>query len=136
MVGNKYEPVQNEESCALLDALTEESGAHFETAGALRGGRETFVTLKLPESMVFDGRDGSKDRTDFYLAALNSRQVVEVPVPGPDRLPRPEHRRHIPPRDPAAVAVNDPFSDLAGITKRPALLACSNRQQIGETNDH
>ena len=28
--------------------------------------------MKLPTSMVFDGRDGSKDRTDFYLAALNS----------------------------------------------------------------
>ena len=42
------------------------------TAGALRGGRETFVTMKLPNAMVFDGRDGSKDRTEFYLAALNS----------------------------------------------------------------
>ncbi|WP_425005581.1 DUF932 domain-containing protein [Mycolicibacterium sp. S3B2] len=72
VVGNKYEPMQNEASCDLLDALTGESGAVYETAGALRGGRETFVTMKLPESMVFDGRDGSKDRTDFYLAALNS----------------------------------------------------------------
>jgi hypothetical protein len=69
VVGSKYEPVQNEESCALLNALTDESGAVFETAGALRGGRETFVTMKMPESMSFDG---SKDRTDFFLAALNS----------------------------------------------------------------
>jgi phage/plasmid-like protein (TIGR03299 family) len=72
VVGSKYEPVQNEESCALLNALTDESGAVFETAGALRGGRETFVTMRLPESMTFDGVDGSKDRTDFMLAALNS----------------------------------------------------------------
>jgi phage/plasmid-like protein (TIGR03299 family) len=72
VVGSKYEPVQNEESCALLNALTDESGAVFETAGALRGGRETFVTMKMPESMSFDGIDGSKDRTDFFLAALNS----------------------------------------------------------------
>ena len=72
VVGSKYEPVQNEASCGLLDAITDESGAHFETAGALRGGRETFITMKLPNSMVFDGIDGSKDRTDFYLAALNS----------------------------------------------------------------
>jgi phage/plasmid-like protein (TIGR03299 family) len=72
VVGNKYEPMQNEASCQLLDALTGESGAVYETAGALRGGRETFVTMKLPESMVFDGIDGSKDRTDFYLASLNS----------------------------------------------------------------
>lgn len=73
VVGSKYEPVQNEASCELLDALVDESGgARYETAGALRGGRETFVTMKLPNSMVFDGIDGSKDRTDFYLAALNS----------------------------------------------------------------
>ena len=44
----------------------------FETAGALRGGREIFVTMRLPKAMTFDGSDGSKDRTDFYLAALNS----------------------------------------------------------------
>lgn len=72
VVGSKYEPVQNEASCELLDALVDESGAHFETAGALRGGRETFVTIKLPQVIVFDGRDGTKDRTELYLAALNS----------------------------------------------------------------
>lgn len=72
VVGSKYEPLQNEASCELLNALTDQGGAHFETAGGLRGGRETFLTMKLPETMVFDGIDGSKDRTDFYLAALNS----------------------------------------------------------------
>ncbi|MBN3459772.1 DUF945 domain-containing protein [Mycobacterium sp. DSM 3803] len=72
VVGGKYTPVQNEASCAVLDALTDESGAHFETAGALRGGRETFLTMKLPKTMTFEGHDGSKDRTDWYLAALNS----------------------------------------------------------------
>lgn len=71
-VGTKYEPVQNEASCSILDALTDESGAHFETAGALRGGRETFVTMRLPKSMTLAGRDGNPDRTDWYLAALNS----------------------------------------------------------------
>lgn len=72
VVGSKYQPVQNEDSCDLLDALVDESGAHFETAGALRGGRETFITMKLPTAMDFDGRDGTLDRTEFYLAALNS----------------------------------------------------------------
>jgi phage/plasmid-like protein (TIGR03299 family) len=72
VVGSKYVPLQNEASCTLLDALTEEGGAVYETAGALRGGRETFVTMKLPTSMTFEGPDGTKDRTDWYLAALNS----------------------------------------------------------------
>ncbi|MGO9031958.1 DUF932 domain-containing protein [Mycobacterium sp.] len=87
VVGSKYEPVQNEASCELLDALVDQSGgAHFETAGALRDGRETFVTMKLPSTMVFDGKDGSKDRTDFYLAALNSHDGY---------LPLPNTRRHL-----------------------------------------
>jgi Domain of unknown function (DUF932) len=72
VVGNKYKPVQNEASCTILNTLTDESGAVYETAGALRGGRETFVTLKLRETMTFEDRDGSADRTDWYLAALNS----------------------------------------------------------------
>ncbi|MGD9620591.1 MAG: DUF932 domain-containing protein [Mycolicibacterium sp.] len=72
VVGTRYEPVQNEASCAVLDAITDEAGAHFETAGALKGGRETFVTMKLPKTMTFEGRDGSRDRTEWYLAALNS----------------------------------------------------------------
>jgi hypothetical protein len=33
VVGTKYEPVQNEESCTLLDALTQDSGAVYATLG-------------------------------------------------------------------------------------------------------
>ena len=39
VVGNQYVPVQNEDHTDLLNALVDESGAHFETAGALWGGR-------------------------------------------------------------------------------------------------
>jgi hypothetical protein len=86
VVGTKYEPVQNEASCQLLDALVDQSGAHFETAGALRGGRETFVTMKLPRSIVFTGKDGSRDTTSFYLVALNSHDGY---------LPLSDHHRHL-----------------------------------------
>jgi len=79
-------PRARQRDSALLNALTDESGAVFETAGALRGGRETFVTMRLPESMAFDGIDGSKDRTDFMLAALNSHDGY---------LPLAEMRRHL-----------------------------------------
>lgn len=85
VVGPSYTPIQNEENADLLNALVDESGAHFETAGALRGGRETFVTMKLPESMVLDG-PGGEDRTDLYIAALNSHdgnsafRIIVTPV--------------------------------------------------------
>ena len=42
--------------------------------------------MKLPKSMTFEGRDGSKDRTDSYLAALNSHDGY---------LPLAELRRHL-----------------------------------------
>lgn len=68
VVGNQYDPFQNEESADLLDAITAESGAHIETAGSLREGKETFVTMRLPETMLVGGADG----VDLYLSALNT----------------------------------------------------------------
>lgn len=67
-VGSHYTPIQNEEHAELLNTLVDESGAHFETAGSLRGGRETFITMKLPETMQV----GGKDAVDLNLVALNS----------------------------------------------------------------
>ena len=68
VVGRGYTPIQNEEHAALLDALVDESGAHFETAGSLRGGRQVFLTMKLPTTM----RIGGVDPVDLYLVACNS----------------------------------------------------------------
>ena len=56
VVGSGYTVVQNEEHCELLNLLVDEAGAHFETAGSLRGGRETFVTMKLPQSITLAGQ--------------------------------------------------------------------------------
>lgn len=68
VVGSYYSPIQNEEHVDLLNALVDESGAHFETAGSLKDGREIFVSMKLPESMQV----GGVDPVDLYLIALNS----------------------------------------------------------------
>lgn len=67
-VGGHYLPIQNEAHNVLLDAITDESGANRETAGSLKGGRETFVSMKLPEAMQVGGQDA----VDLYLTALNS----------------------------------------------------------------
>lgn len=67
-VGSAYKVIQNEEHAALLDALVDESGAHFETAGALDGGRRVFVTMKLPGHMLV----GGVDKVDTYIAAINT----------------------------------------------------------------
>ncbi|MFJ3714087.1 DUF932 domain-containing protein [Streptomyces sp. NPDC090053] len=82
VVGTDYHPVQNEEHAEFLNLLADESGAHFETAGSLKGGRQVFLTMKLPTGMTLGGRD----RTDLYIAALNSHdgstafRVVVTPI--------------------------------------------------------
>lgn len=68
MVGKIYQPVQNEQACDLLNFIVDATGAHFETAGSLRGGREVFVTMKLPDTMMVAGIDAM----DLYLAMCTS----------------------------------------------------------------
>lgn len=67
-VGNAYTIIQNEELAGLLNALVDESGAHFETAGAIDNGRKVFITMKLPGSIMV----GGVDKVDSYLAAMTS----------------------------------------------------------------
>ena len=68
IVGDRYHILQNEELVGLLDTLVDESGAHFETAGAIDGGRKVFVTMKMPGHI----KVGGVDRVDQYLAAVTS----------------------------------------------------------------
>ncbi len=67
VVGRGYTVIQNEEHADLLNRLVDE-GAHFETAGSLRGGRAVFLSMKLPSTMQL----GGIDPVDTYLIALNS----------------------------------------------------------------
>ncbi len=67
-VGSSYHIVQNEEHAAFLNTLVDESGAHFETAGALDGGRRVFVSMKMPGHL----KVGGVDKVDYYIAAINS----------------------------------------------------------------
>lgn len=68
VVGRGYTPLQNEEHCEFLNRLVDESGAVFDTAGSLHGGKQVFVTMRLPESM----RVGGVDDLSVNIAALNS----------------------------------------------------------------
>lgn len=68
VVGSRYTVIQNEEHAQFLDNLVHESGAHFETAGALDGGRKVFIGMKMPGHI----KVGGVDPVDLYLTALNS----------------------------------------------------------------
>jgi phage/plasmid-like protein (TIGR03299 family) len=67
-VGEDYRIVQNEEHADFLNTLVDESGAHFDTAGALDGGRRVFVTMEMPGHVSIGGVDQVKN----YIAAINS----------------------------------------------------------------
>ena len=73
-VGAAYQVIQNEQACELLDMIVDETGAHYETAGSLRGGREVFVTMKLPESLRIAG----VDQVDLYLALCTSHDASRL----------------------------------------------------------
>jgi Domain of unknown function (DUF932) len=73
-VGATYQVVQNEQACDLLNLITDETGARFETAGSLRGGREVFVTMKLPDTM----RVAGVDDLDLYLAMCTSHDASRL----------------------------------------------------------
>jgi phage/plasmid-like protein (TIGR03299 family) len=68
VVGSKYVPIQNEDHAELLNTLVDQSGAHFETAGSIKGGTQTFLTMRLPQSMEI----GGIDKVQPYIIALNS----------------------------------------------------------------
>lgn len=68
VVGGGYTPLQNEDHAEFLNLLADESGAVFDTAGSLRGGRQVFITMQLPYSLTV----GGTDRVDLNIAALNS----------------------------------------------------------------
>jgi phage/plasmid-like protein (TIGR03299 family) len=68
VVGSGYTVIQNEEHADLLNRVVDESGAHFETAGSLRGGRSVFLSMNVPRTMMI----GGVDPVDLYLIALNS----------------------------------------------------------------
>lgn len=57
-VGTDYEPMQTVDMFDMLDSLMGEFGARYETAGALRGGRQVFMQIQLPQSFEVVRGDG------------------------------------------------------------------------------
>ncbi|MFC8429284.1 DUF932 domain-containing protein [Streptomyces sp. NPDC057253] len=70
-VGGRYEIFQNERIFQFLQDLVQRYDAVWESAGALRGGRKVFVTMRIPHSIVID-RGGLDDEIVLFLAAINS----------------------------------------------------------------
>lgn len=65
-VGRVYEPFQNRQAFEFLSDVTGQSDAYFESAGMLAHGAKVFVSMKLGEDILIDGK-GAGDRIAKYL---------------------------------------------------------------------
>lgn len=74
VVGTDYEAggvVQNRTGFEFLQDLFNLYDVVWQSAGPLRGGKKTFVSMRLPEGVVVDA-DGVNDHVDIYVVAINS----------------------------------------------------------------
>lgn len=66
VVSDRYQVVQNEDAFAFTDELLGE-GVKYETAGALQGGKKTFILARLPQRFIIAG-----DEITPYFVIMNS----------------------------------------------------------------
>lgn len=68
VVGDRYRPLQNVEAFEFVDRVLSDYGAHYETAGSLRGGRIVWMLAQLPDTVnVLAG-----DKYNKYLLLHNA----------------------------------------------------------------
>lgn len=67
VVGKGFRPLQNEQVAAFAEAILDADGIVMDACGSIRGGREVFMTVRLPEGMSI----GGQDEHDMYLAMVN-----------------------------------------------------------------
>lgn len=71
IVSDRYQIVQNEEAFAFTDELLVlGGGVRYETAGALQGGRRTFMLARLPQRFIIAG-----DEIVPYFVIMNSHDA-------------------------------------------------------------
>lgn len=70
-----YSIVQNSEIVDMVDAVTYESGAVYQSAGELRGGKKIFLAAKLPDAL--DLTIAGVDPIDAYLVASNTHDGTD-----------------------------------------------------------
>jgi phage/plasmid-like protein (TIGR03299 family) len=57
VVGTKFQPLQNTQALAPVDAILGESGGTIRAVGPLNGGRRVFVAIELPQAVRVPGDD-------------------------------------------------------------------------------
>lgn len=73
VVGSAYTPFQNVEAFRFMDNLVDSGEAKFETAGSLKGGKQVFVTMKVPQGINYAG-----EQVDLYLFLRTSHDGTKA----------------------------------------------------------
>ena len=68
VVGNRYVPIQDSDAFDFLNYLVDESGSKFDSVGTLNNGKQSFISIKLPEDVMVAGQD----KVEMYLMVKNS----------------------------------------------------------------
>ena len=68
VVGDLYTPMQNEDHADVSQHAGRRVGRHLRHRRKPRGGRQVFITMRLPDTMTI----GGTDLVDLNIAALNS----------------------------------------------------------------
>ncbi|MEU8907006.1 DUF932 domain-containing protein [Streptomyces mirabilis] len=71
IVGQRYQVFQQKQIFSFLEDLVATHGVLWESAGALRGGRRVFITMRVPDSIIID-RGGINDEIVLFIVAVNS----------------------------------------------------------------
>ena len=67
-VGSNYVPLQNRDAFQFMDNIVDDGSAKYETAGSLKGGKQIWLTTKLPQTMQVAG----VDEIETYILLTNS----------------------------------------------------------------
>lgn len=81
VVKGRYNPLDNIDAFQLGDDLLDASGAHWITAGSLKGGKQVWMMAKLPESIYIAGMED--EAIQPYIMVSNSHdgtRAVEATV--------------------------------------------------------
>jgi phage/plasmid-like protein (TIGR03299 family) len=72
VVGGRYTPVQNDDAFSFFDAVVQDGGAKYETAGALNGGKRIWMLAKLEGDVTVRASKQLDDKIEKYVMLSNS----------------------------------------------------------------
>lgn len=75
-VGSRYKCIQNRDGFSFLDAVLEQYGAKYETAGSLRGGRKVWMLARMPQQSFTLGKGDTVESYALFTTAHDGSEAA------------------------------------------------------------